>query len=140
MHTDLELQDRLTRLEQSSRRFKRWTAASLCLAGLGVLGAAAAVCDSVSAERFVLRDARGQERMRLTAYETGGPPRMAFHDQHGKEIFALGVGEDGRGFLEVLGAKGPAARSIFSVVDGRAILEPAQAGDPSHAKQDPMGM
>ena len=143
MHTDQtyrELRDRLTRLENHNRRWKRWTTASLCLTGLGVLGAAATVCDSVSAERFVLRDTRGRERVRLSAYETGGPPRLAFHDQQGKEVFALGVGEDGRGFLEVLGASDHAARSLFSVVDGRAVLEPAKSADQSSAKPDPLGM
>lgn len=119
-----EFDRRLATLESQNRGLRRLAAASLGLTALGLLGAAAAVCDSVSAERFVLRDARGRERVRLTAYETGGPPRLVFLDDEGKEVFGMGVCEQGRGFIEVVSNDRSMARSNFAVVDGRAVLEP----------------
>jgi hypothetical protein len=120
-----EFDRRLATLESQNRGLRRLAAASLGLTALGLLVAAAAVCDSVSAERFVLRDSRGRERVRLTAYETGGPPRLTFLDEEGKEVFGMGVCEQGRGFIEVVSSDRSAARSNFAVVDGRAVLEPA---------------
>ncbi len=136
----VQLHQRLSALERQNRRLRGWTLASAGLALAGVLGAAATVCDVVSAERFVLRDARGHERVRLTAYETGGPPQLAFLNEKGKEIFKLGVSEQGQGFLEVQNADGKPARSHFAVVDGCAVLEPMKQAACGAEKSEPFGM
>lgn len=118
-----DLLARMDRLERQNRSLKRWGMAAAVLGGVGMLASAAAVCDSVSAERFVVRDSRGKERVRLTAYETGGVPKLSFLDDKGKTVFSLGVCEKNSGYIEVTGSNG-LARSAFSVQDGRAVLEP----------------
>ena len=121
---------RLDRLERENRNLKRWSLAALVFAGVGVLGAAATVCDSVSAERFIVRDTRGNERVRLTAYETGGAPKLTFLNEKGLTVFSLGVTEKNTGYIEVNGANGP-VRSAFAVQDGRAVLEPVSKAEQS---------
>lgn len=114
---------RMETLERQNRSLKRWALAALAFTGIGILASAAAVCDSVSAERFLVHDSRGRERVRLTAYETGGVPKLSFLDDKGKTVFSLGVCEKNCGYIEVSGANG-LARSAFKVEDGRAVLEP----------------
>src|SRR6185295_4953524 len=105
---------RLDRLERENRNLKRWGLAALVFTGVGVLGAAATVCDSVSAERFIVRDTRGTERVRLTAYETGGSPKLTFLNEKGQGVFSLGVSDKSTGYIEVTGANGP-VRSALAV-------------------------
>ena len=114
---------RLDRLERENRNLKRWGFAALVFGGVGMLGAAATVCDSVSAERFIVRDTRGNERVRMTAYETGGIPKLSFLNERGQPIFSLGVTDKNTGYIEVAGANG-VVRSAFGIQDGRAVLEP----------------
>ena len=123
-----DLLARMDHLERQNRSLKRWGMAALVFGVVGVLGSAAAVCDSVSAERFLVRDSRGKERVRLTAYETGGVPKLSFLNDKGQVVFSLGVCEKNTGYIEVTGANG-LARSAFSVQDGRAVLEPVAKSD-----------
>ncbi|HUR29435.1 MAG TPA: hypothetical protein VM509_14695 [Planctomycetota bacterium] len=123
MQQDHDLIVRLDRLERQNRSLKRWSLAAVVLGGVGMLGAAATVCDSVSAERFIVRDTRGNERVRLTAYETGGSPKLTFSNEKGQAVFSLGVSDKSAGYIEVVGANGP-VRSSFAVQDGRAVIEP----------------
>jgi hypothetical protein len=118
-----DLLSRMETLERQNRSLKRWAFAALAFTSIGILASAAAVCDSVSAERFLVRDSRGKERVRLTAYETGGVPKLSFFDDKGKTVFSLGVCEKNSGYIEVNGANG-LARSAFKVQDGCAVLEP----------------
>ncbi|HTF88673.1 MAG TPA: hypothetical protein VK843_09705 [Planctomycetota bacterium] len=131
MQQDHDLVVRLDRLERENRNLKRWSLAALAFAGVGILGSAAAVCDVVSAERFIVRDTRGNERVRLTAYETGGVPKLSFLNEKGQCVFSLGVTDKSTGYIEVSGANGP-VRSALAVQDGRAVLEPV-------AKTEPIG-
>ncbi len=121
---------RLDRLERENRNLKRWGLAALAFVGVGVLGAAATVCDSVFAERFIVRDTRGNERVRLTAYETGGTPKLTFLNEKGQAVFSLGVSDKNTGYIEVSGTNGP-VRSALAVQDGRAVLEPVAKAEPS---------
>ncbi len=125
-----DLAVRLDRLERENRTLKRWAMGLCALASVGVLGSALAVCDSVSAERFIVRDSRGKERVRLTAYETGGVPKLSFLDEKGRTVFSLGVCEKNSGYVEVTGVNG-LARSAFAVQDGRAVLTPVATADKS---------
>ena len=122
MQLNQELAVRLENLERENRTLKRWGVAALVLGSVGILGSAAAVCDSVSAERFVVRDSRGKERVRMTAYETGGVPKLSFLNDKGQAVFSMGVCEKNTGYIEVVGATGP-VRSTFCVQDGRAVLQ-----------------
>jgi hypothetical protein len=124
---------RLDRLERENRKLRRLGLAALAFGGIGVLGAAATVCDSVSAERFIVRDTRGNERVRLTAYETGGIPKLSFMNERGQVVFSLGVTEKSTGYIEVAGTNGP-VRSAFGIQDGRAVLEPVAKGEGGEAK------
>lgn len=128
MHEKHEWAVRLERLERENRSMKRWSAAALVLGGVGLLASAATVCDSVSAERFVVRDSRGQERVRLTAYETGGVPKLSFLNQKGQTVFSMGVCEKNQGYIEVQGEHG-SARSSLVVRDGQAMLQPIAKGE-----------
>ena len=80
------------------------------------------------AEKWIVRDSRGKERVRLTAYETGGVPKLSVLNEKGQTVFSMGVCEKNKGYIEVTGASG-LARSSFVVQDGRAILEPVAAGE-----------
>jgi hypothetical protein len=130
MQQAAELLSRLDRLERENRKWKRVGVAALALAAVGALGSAFTVCDSVSAERFIVRDSRGKERVRLTAYETGGIPKLSFLNDKGQTVFSLGVCGENKGYIEVQGANG-LARSAFAVQDGRAILDPVVTGGKS---------
>ena len=123
-----DLVSRLDRLERENRSLKRWSIALLALCSIGALGSAITVCDSVSAERFIVRDSAGKERVRLTAYETGGVPKLSFLNDKGKVVFSLGVCDQNKGYIEVTGVNG-LARSSFVVQDGHAVLEPVAASD-----------
>ncbi|MBK8178029.1 MAG: hypothetical protein IPK67_03860 [Planctomycetes bacterium] len=131
-----ELLARLDRLERENRKWKRLGVAALALASVGALGSALTVCDSVSAERFIVRDSSGKERVRLTAYETGGIPKLSFMNDRGQTVFSLGVCEKNKGYIEVNGANG-LARSAFTVQDGRAILDPV---NPAKSPEDRTGL
>ena len=124
---------RLDRLERENRSLKRWAVALVAVGAIGALGSALTVCDSVSAERFIVRDTSGKERVRLTAYETGGVPKLSFLNDKGKVVFSLGVCDQNKGYIEVTGSNG-LARSSFVVQDGRAVLEPVSADKPAEPR------
>lgn len=90
------LEARLVRLEAQNRRLKRGGLAALV--GLGSLTvmsfAAPSFCETVWAERFVLRDASNTKRITMNAYSTD-TPSIAFHDARGKEIGSIGLNSDG---------------------------------------------
>ncbi len=123
---DLDLVQRLERLERQNRNLMRWGLATIALAGAGVLAsAAAATCKTVWAERFVLRDPSNRERAVLTAYETGGAPRLSLLDQDGQAALAFGVSEEGAAYLEVPGEQGPVRRQFALTPEGNPTLQPA---------------
>ncbi|MCC6407656.1 MAG: hypothetical protein IT453_10835 [Planctomycetes bacterium] len=100
-----ELVRRIEELELKNRRSRRWLAcAALIAAGAG-LTSMRAVCDTVSAERFVLVDPQGKQRAVLTAYETGGAPQFTFFDKKGRAIATLATDSDGA-YLALSDAKG----------------------------------
>ncbi len=123
-----ELSGRVQRLEEENRRLKksarRATIALAALGGIALLSSmTAAMCETVWAERFVLKDARGRERGVLTAYETGGVPQFALLDAKGGRALTFGVDAEGRGYIEVASKSGP-VRSHFAVSpEGQATIE-----------------
>lgn len=119
--TDARTEERLARLEAENRRLKR-----IGLAGLGAfcaLGlaswAAPTFCHTVTAERFVLRDAHNKKRLTMNAYGTD-VPTIAFHDAKGKQTGTIGVTKDGS--LKIATTeKGESVPARFSVDDDGAI-------------------
>ncbi|MBI5434355.1 MAG: hypothetical protein HZA52_16090 [Planctomycetes bacterium] len=110
-----ELVRRIEELELKQRRSRRWVAcAALVVAGAGSMSMRA-VCDTVSAERFVLVDPQGKQRAVLTAYETGGAPQFTFFDKKGRAVATLATDADGA-YLSLSDAKGE--RSVRFAANG----------------------
>jgi hypothetical protein len=95
MNESNELIARIEALEKKNRRLMfMGGAALLAVAGLGAMSMRPA-CDSVSAERFIVRDSQGHQRALLTAYETGGAPKLTLFDTKGRAVATLGVEQSG---------------------------------------------
>jgi hypothetical protein len=109
------LEARLGKLETTNRR---WRFAALGMAGaLGLtslMSINAAMCDVVSAERFVLRDARGQTRMTMDAYHTS--PNLALRNDAGKVVAQLGLDEEGEAHMTFFDARGNARGAAVPAV------------------------
>ena len=105
-----KLDARIESLERQNRRFK---AVGLGLAAVlgtvGIMSASSAMCDTVSAERFVLHDAKGKTRMLMDAYHTS--PHIAFRNEAGKTVATFGVDDKGESYLTLYDAKGNARSS-----------------------------
>lgn len=135
-----ELAARVQSLEDENRRLKsrtkRWGVALAALGGVAVLTSmTAAMCETVWAERFVLKDSRGRQRGFITAYETGGAPQLALLDAKGGRALTFGVDDEGRGYFEVGGANGP-VRSHFSISpEGKAGIDAKDAQKPAETKK-----
>jgi len=135
-----DLAVRVQHLEAENRRLKssarRWGLGLAALAGAAVLSSmAAVVCETVWAERFVLKDARGRERGFITAYETGGAPQLSLLDAKGGRALTFGVDNEGRGYFEVASKNGP-VRSHFNVSpEGKAGVESKDAEKPAEPKK-----
>ncbi len=126
-----ELAARYEELERSNPRSKRLGLGAAALGGIALLCSMVvpAVCNTVYGERFVLQDSSGNERARITAYETGGAPQFSLLDKSGRRALTFGVAEDGRSYVEVAAKDGKAVRSHFVVgAEGQASIEkPEQA-------------
>jgi hypothetical protein len=100
-----EIQHRLVRLETQNRRFKQLAAILLIVAAmLFVMGQAAPVKKTVEAQEFILRDASGKVRARLSMIVPKGAmpgsapiPQFALIDEKGNERVRLlgGTGDWG---------------------------------------------
>jgi hypothetical protein len=100
-----ELVRRVEQLERKNCRLVRWGVLAAVATFGGALMSMRAVCDTVSAERFVLVDPEGKQRAVLTAYETGGAPRFTFLDEKGRAVATLATDEGGA-YLSLSDAKG----------------------------------
>jgi hypothetical protein len=119
-----ELSQRVQKLEAENKRLKRLgIGAAVVVGAVGLMSAASTMCNTVSAERFVLRDANGRDRAVMTAYETGGVPNFSLLDASGKKALTFGVSESGQSYIELSGKAGP-VRSNFAVSpEGQATIE-----------------
>jgi hypothetical protein len=90
------LHDRLVRLENQNRRFKQVGVAGLVFASLLVMGQAPAK-ETVEANEFLLRDASGNIRARLSVEDMGigGTPQMVFLDTKGNTNLTLNGSVEG---------------------------------------------
>lgn len=100
------LLQRIERLERSNRKLRR---ASIAIASggllLGLVGMAApAMCDTLYAERLVLRDPTGSQRIVADAY--GGAPSFSVLSKEGRALAKIGLAQDGEPYLTFFDAKG----------------------------------
>jgi hypothetical protein len=100
------LLDRIERLERSSRGVRR-TSFAIAVGGLflGLAGMAApSLCDTLYAERLVLRDPSGKQRIVADAY--GGAPTFSVLSKEGRAVARLGVAQDGDPYLTFFDPRG----------------------------------
>jgi len=135
---EIDVVRRLERLERENRNLRRAGLAAVALTGVAFLASASAVCKTVWAERFVLKDPSNRERAVLTAYETGGTPKLSLLDEQGKEALTFGVGNDGVAYLELPGDEGPVRRQILLSSDGASApaVPATPAGGCEEKKKD----
>jgi len=131
MNPEIDLVRRVESLERQNRILRTGGLAVLSVAGVALLASAATVCNEVTAERFLVKDTSNRTRAVLTAYETGGTPKLSLLDHKGKEALSFGVGEDGLAFLELPGDDGPVRRSIVLSSDGLPV--PSTPSKPSNS-------
>ena len=124
------LSQRIERLERDSRKIRR---VSYTIAGLGLLFglagmAAPAVCDTVFAERLVIRDNAGQQRIVADAYS--GAPSFSVLSKEGRALARIGVAQDGEPYLTFYDAKGSEKGTWKGAIPAPARPETkAAAGD-----------
>jgi len=102
----VELLHRIERLERSNRKLRR-TSIAVASAGLllGLAGMAApGLCDTLYAERLVLHDPSGSQRIVADAY--GGAPTFSVLSKEGRALARIGVAQDGEPYLTFFDAKG----------------------------------
>ncbi len=119
-HQLSEVNVRLDRLERENRRLKRtggFLAGGLVLAGLAAF-AAPTVCDVVYAERLVLRDTSGRQRLVMDAYKSESPTIM-WHDKDGKAVAKFGLSTEGIASLEYFDKQGGAKSSYRFSPEGQ---------------------
>ena len=78
-----------------------------------------------------MQDASSRTRAVLTAYETGGQPKLSLLNEQGDDALSFGVGDDGRAFLELPGDQGPVRHTIVLNSDGVAV--PTTPSKPSNS-------
>lgn len=99
-----DIQARVERLERENRRLKRIGGGlAVGVTALCLMSAATSFCKTVWAERLVLQDSSGKERLTMDAY-TSGTPAITMQDASGKSVARLSW-QDGIQ-IEMLGAKG----------------------------------
>jgi len=105
LQSDTLLQ-RIERLERSNRKL-RGTSIAIASAGLllGLAGMAApTLCDTLYAERLVLHDSSGSQRIVADAY--GSAPTFSVLSKDGRALARIGVGKDNEPYLTFFDAKG----------------------------------
>lgn len=118
-------EQRLARLELSNKRLKAAIVGMLSLvAGAAILGAAAPAPKSISAERFVLIDANGNERAELSANSSAAALQFLNADKSRSLILASGSAGNG---LILSDEKGKTRASMFSSDDGSAQISLTKA-------------
>lgn len=125
LNTDLIA--RLEQLETSNRRMKRWGGGLLAVvAAIGLTSMASSMCDTVWAERFVLKDARGSKRLMLDAYGTDAP-YIAFFDSRGKTQAKLSMSNSGNATLDIFKAGVKSSADLRISDEGGLYWEVAKA-------------
>jgi len=131
MQYENDLVARVERLERQNKRLRLSGLAVLGVAGAVALMSAATMCRTVTAEKFLVQDSSSRTRAVLTAYETGGTPKLSLLNDQGDEALSFGVGEDGHAFLELPGDHGPVRHTIALSSDGVAV--PTTPSKPSNS-------
>lgn len=106
-----ELQGRLTLLEKHNRRCKRIGAAALIVVTSLFVMAQAPAKKTVEANEFILRDSRGNVRVRLSV--DVDTPEIAFFDERGAQELTLGSSKLG-GLITIFDQKGLPSMMLMS--------------------------
>jgi hypothetical protein len=115
---------RIEELERKNRRTLRLGGAALgLLTAAGLVSWCLPICNTVSAERFVLKDQQGRDRGVFTAYETGGAPRFSLYGNNGKAVASLSVEADGAALLSLYDAKAEKSVRVSVGADGSPRME-----------------
>ncbi|MFT5051649.1 MAG: hypothetical protein ACI8QZ_003069 [Chlamydiales bacterium] len=110
---NIDLHARIDRLERQNRRLVRYgTGVIGTLALITLMSAAAPLCKTLRAERFVLEDSRGTQRMVFDAYSTP-KPTVTLLDSEGDKSARLHVGDAGSIDLEVFMEDGSSSRTTL---------------------------
>jgi threonine dehydrogenase-like Zn-dependent dehydrogenase len=105
-----KLSERLATLERQNRRLRTGGLALVGVLGaVGLMSARSALCDQVSAERFVVRDTHGRTRMVMDAYSN--EPVISLRNEAGKTVASMGIDEKGEAYLTFFDATGKARGS-----------------------------
>lgn len=124
-HTD-DLAVRLERLERENRRLKRVGGGLIAaVAAVGLMSAGSAFCKTVWAERLVLRDASGRDRLMMDAY--GGAPSITMQDEQGRSVARFSWQEGVA--MELPGCDGKPATRVKVDKDGKVSTERAGEQD-----------
>jgi hypothetical protein len=122
-----DLMARLEQLETSNRRLKRWGGGLLAVvAAIGLTSMASSMCDTVWAERFVLKDARGSKRLMMDAYGTDAP-YIAFFDTKGKTQAKLAMTNSGNATLDIFKSGVKSSADLRFSEEGGLFWEVAKA-------------
>ena len=122
---------RLDRLERQNRKLRRITTAlgALAVAALATpfVMSASPVCKTIWAERFVLKDARGNQRGLWDAYTRNGNPTLQLFDARGKLAMAIALDDEG----------GP---SLSTSVNGKMVNQRLDKAVESQPQSDSEGI
>jgi len=111
---NIELHSRIERLERQNTRLVRIGSGLLGVLGvITLVSAAAPLCKTLRAERFVLEDSSGTKRMIFDAYSTA-KPTVTVLDSDGQESARLHMGDAGSIDLEVFRKDGSASRTTLA--------------------------
>ncbi|HEY0307395.1 MAG TPA: hypothetical protein VGB94_04485 [Acidobacteriaceae bacterium] len=131
MSIEATAEERLVRLEKSNKRLKAGMFALLVLISAGViLGAASPSPKILSAERFVLVDAAGNERAELSSNSKSAA--LQFLNSNGSKGMVLMTGDAGNGLL-VSDMMGKSRANFLALNDGTASLSLMNANSPNEA-------
>jgi hypothetical protein len=113
-----ELQGRLLKLENQSRRFKQFIVAALIVAISLVVMAQALPNKTIEANEFFLRDGSGNIRAKLSMDENHSGPVMVLLDEKGRPRIKLQGGDQSLygGIVSVFDSQGQ-LRGLFSARD-----------------------
>ena len=114
---------RIERLEKENRRLKRIGGGlAIFLGAVGLMGASTAFCKTVWAERLVLRDSSGRDRLMMDAYS--GAPAITMQDEKGRSVarfsWERGVA------MEVLNGDGECAARVHMDEQGKVTSSGAK--------------
>jgi hypothetical protein len=129
---------RLDRLEAQNRRLKRAGVGALVIAAAVLLMGQARPVRTVEAQNFLLKDANGTVRARLSI-ELADRPTLSLLDAHGSPLVSLAGGQDPFLTLNRAGSEEQVTISVSRELSGLAVYGKDKGG-PYHGLQAGLGV